>query len=88
MNHDGNAHDSARSPDCTRTRLIEGALAVVDTCACGMFHVHIGALTLRFTKEAVAEIAVTLEHAVEAHARATSSGPHPALRSLHPRGQA
>ncbi|MGC4094404.1 MAG: hypothetical protein QM756_42135 [Polyangiaceae bacterium] len=49
-----------RSP----TRLVEGNLAAVDLCECGMLHLHIGALTLRLDSDAVQDLLNTLGQAV------------------------
>lgn len=57
--------------DCCRTvRLAQSEVAAVDRCACGMLRLHLGALTLRFTPQAFAEVLGTLG---EAWGRATGS---------------
>ena len=81
-------HQRHRHPpdvtDCPRTRLVQGDLAAVDACGCGMLQVHIGALTLRMAACALEELANTLNDAVVAHARrfATPDAAHPTLTHL------
>lgn len=53
---------------CPRALLARGPLASVDVCRCGMLHLHLGALTIRLTPEALAELVTTLTTAVAAHA--------------------
>lgn len=50
--------------DCHRELLARGVNSAVERCACGVLHVTVGALTMRFTREAAAELAQTLEEAL------------------------
>lgn len=52
--------------ECARRRLAEGGVAAVDECECGMFQLHLGALTLRLTPPALAELWDTLGRALRA----------------------
>jgi hypothetical protein len=73
-------HEPPHDPmDCPRTRLAQGPVATVDACQCGTLQVHIGALTLRVTPSALAELARTLDQAITEHARTFS--PPEAVRS-------
>lgn len=58
-------HDS----DAATTRLAESSVAAIDACACGMFHLHIGAMTLRLAPCAAAELLRALSQAVAAHSQ-------------------
>lgn len=67
---------------CERIRLAEGNLATVDQCSCGMLHLHLGAITLRVSPEALRSIFETLGESIAAQAVLK----HEALRpntSLH-----
>lgn len=68
MNHQDNTGNSPESRDCPRTRLAETDIGSVDVCDCGMWQVHIGALTLRFAPAAVSELLGLLGQAVAEHA--------------------
>ncbi len=48
-----------RRPECQRQCLIEGALAKVEQCSCGMIHVTAGPLTVRLDPQAFESIAST-----------------------------
>jgi hypothetical protein len=50
--------------ECGRRRLSESSIAAVDECECGMFQLHLGALTLRLTAPALAELWDTLGRAL------------------------
>lgn len=52
---------------CPRTRLAEGDIGSVDVCACGMWQLHIGAMTLRFAPAAISELLALLGQAVAEH---------------------
>ncbi len=62
---------------CERIRLAEGNLATVDQCSCGMLHLHLGAITLRVSPEALHSIFETLGQSITAQAVLK----HEALRS-------
>lgn len=50
-------------------RLAESSVASVDQCNCGVFKLNLGALTLRISPDAAAELASTLKTALHEHAR-------------------
>jgi hypothetical protein len=52
---------------CPRVRLAQGGLASVDACQCGMLQLHLGALTVRMTPSALAELESTLRTALSEH---------------------
>jgi hypothetical protein len=51
--------------ECGRRRLSESSIAAVDECECGMVQLHLGALTLRLTPPALAELWDTLGRAMQ-----------------------
>lgn len=55
---------SQRSKQCPKKRLAESEVAAVDLCQCGMFQLHLGAVTVRFTRQAFHELQQTLMQAV------------------------
>lgn len=67
MNHDNKPRPFAESRDCPRTRLAETDIGSVDVCNCGMWQLHIGAITLRFAPAAVSELLGLLGQAVAEH---------------------
>lgn len=67
MNHSERSRYSADSRDCPRTRLAEAEIGSVEVCACGMWQLHIGAVTLRFAPAAVSELLGLLGQAVAEH---------------------
>lgn len=67
MNHHAKPGPLAANRDCPRTRLAEGDIGSVDVCACGMWQLHIGAMTLRFAPAAVSELLALLGQAVAEH---------------------
>lgn len=77
---------------CTIVRLADSELAAVDRCSCGTLRVHLGAITLRVTPQALQQIVHTLGCALLASAGLEVAQPSslttPALgaRKL-PRGQ-
>jgi hypothetical protein len=80
-------HDNVPQPTslngCHRTRLIDGPLASVDACECGMMHLNIGAITLRLAPCAVSELLSTLGRAVAVQA---ARGLRPAVVNGAPLG--
>jgi len=62
---DRSGHPESR--DCPRTRLAETDIGSVDVCDCGMWQLHIGAMTLRFAPAAVSELLALLGQAVAEH---------------------
>jgi hypothetical protein len=67
MNHQDEPGQFPESRDCPRTRLAEADIGSVDVCDCGMWQLHIGALTLRFAPAAVSELLGLLGQAVAEH---------------------
>lgn len=67
MNHQERPRHSPGSRDCPRTRLAETEIGSVDVCDCGMWQLHIGAVTLRFAPAAVSELLGLLGQAVAEH---------------------
>ena len=49
---------------CPTIRLAHGDLATVDLCSCGMLRLHLGAITLRLTPEALSSVVETLGEAL------------------------
>jgi hypothetical protein len=49
---------------CTQVRLAQCELVAIDRCSCGALRVHLGALTLRVSPEALTQVARTLEQAL------------------------
>ena len=77
---------------CPTVRLAQGDLACVDMCSCGNLRLHMGAVTLRLTPDALASIFSTLGEALAVHANqrgtaATEPRPTPVLTNKLPRGQ-
>lgn len=73
--------------ECPRTRLAEGKVGAVDVCACGMWQLHVGALTLRLAPCAVTELLALLGHAVaeDAARQHAASDPRARVPALHRR---
>lgn len=72
--------------ECTRRRLAENDIATVDACDCGAIHLHLGALSLRFTAtafDALAQVLETARNRRQAPSREASVG-----WASHPPGQA
>lgn len=67
MNHQDEPRHFSESRDCPRTRLAEAEIGSVDVCSCGMWQLHIGAITLRFAPAAVSELLGLLGQAVAEH---------------------
>ena len=67
MNHQDKTRQFSESRDCPRRRLAETDIGSVDVCDCGMWQLHIGALTLRFAPAAVSELLGLLGQAVAEH---------------------
>jgi hypothetical protein len=53
--------------ECAKTRLAESAIAAVDVSECGVMYVHLAALTLRLSPDALSALLSTLGEAVAAH---------------------
>ncbi len=67
MKYQDRPRHSPESSDCPRTRLAESELGSVDVCHCGMWQLHIGAMTLRFAPAAVSDLLGLLGQAVAEH---------------------
>lgn len=61
----GTAKGSRARSRCVRTRLCEHRLVQIDSCSCGIVHVHFGATTLRLEPAAAAEICRSLALALK-----------------------
>ena len=78
-------HDRAPAlASCARTRLAEGGLAAVDVCECGVFQLHLGALSLRLEPSALADLAETLQRALSAQARRHAPAALPGFLAQRP----
>ena len=53
---------------CTQVRLAQSELVSIDKCSCGALRVHLGALTLRVTPDALQQVFQTLGTALTANA--------------------
>jgi hypothetical protein len=53
---------------CTQVRLAESEFVAIDRCSCGTLRVHLGALTLRVSAEALEQVMQTLDQALLANA--------------------
>jgi hypothetical protein len=81
-----NQHKQRQIPearDCPRTRLAETDIGSVDVCDCGMWQLHIGAMTLRFAPAAVSELLGLLGQAVAEHSARRLSDAEPSLQIPH-----
>jgi hypothetical protein len=90
MEHDSRQATQSEQTDCPRTRLAENGVGSVEVCRCGMWQVHIGALTLRLAPCAVSELLGLLGQAVAEHsARRFGTAREPGLSLLRQeRGEA
>jgi hypothetical protein len=90
MKHDNRRANQHSSNDCPRTRLSENGVGAVEVCRCGMWQLHIGALTLRLAPCAVSELLGLLGQAVAEHsARRFGTASEPSLALLRrERGEA
>jgi len=75
------------SNTCQRTRVANNAVASVDLCDCGMFHLHVGAMSLRLEPAALAAVLETLRAALAHPASAGSQAADDALRTLSGSGR-
>ena len=66
---------------CGRSRLAEGDVAAVDRCDCGMFQLHLAAVTLRLAPEALTSLYATRGRALAASAAAERARGRDALES-------
>lgn len=64
MDHPKRAAHPSASRDCPKTRLAESGIGAVDICDCGMWQLHIGALTVRLAPAAASELLGLLGQAV------------------------
>jgi len=58
----------------TKTILAQGSVATVEACACGVVHVHVGAVSLRLTQSAFQSLTAAF---VQANDRLLLLDPHP-----------
>jgi hypothetical protein len=59
---------------CPTLRLAHGQLATVDMCNCGMLRLHLGAITLRLTPDALESNLDTFVEALHTHATLGGGG--------------
>jgi hypothetical protein len=90
MNHDNRSAKTSERTDCPRTRLAENSVGSVEVCSCGMWQLHVGALTLRLAPCAISELLGLLGQAVAEHsARRFGNAHETAFPPLHQeRGEA
>jgi len=71
-------------------RLAQGEFTAVDRCECGSLQLHVGALTLRMSPRALAELADTLNHALLSHCGKKQDSAEPRALAIGPqrRGEA
>ncbi len=55
-----------------RTLVAEGSVVTVEACACGVFHLHFGPVSMRFTEEGLEDMQRTI---TEALVRVNAPGP-------------
>jgi hypothetical protein len=76
---------------CSIVRLADSELTAVDRCSCGTLRVHLGAVTLRVTPDALQQIMHTLGAALIASAGLDATRPSPLTSAIGarkaPRGQ-
>jgi hypothetical protein len=84
MNHQDKTRHFSKDRDCPRRRLAETDIGSVDVCDCGMWQVHIGALTLRFAPAAVSELLGLLGQAVAEHSAQCLAEAEQALSMSYP----
>jgi hypothetical protein len=73
MNDDDARGHRPDSMDCPRTRVAQNSVGAVDVCDCGMWQVHLGAVTLRFAPCGLSELLALLGSAVAERAARRSS---------------
>lgn|GEM_PF-5605057 len=67
MKHEESDDHPPEGEACPRVRLAKSAIAAVDACQCGMLQLHLGAITIRMTPPALAELESTLRAALREH---------------------
>ncbi len=50
---------------CERRTLSQSSVTLVEACACGIIHITLGAISLRFHPEAARSLCLTLNEALE-----------------------
>jgi hypothetical protein len=78
------SHAAAPLRECQKTRLAEGSVASVDLSDCGVIYVHLAAITIRLSPQALSELVSTLGEAVALHTcqQASGEGPFEWLRRV------
>ena len=77
------------SQDCERTTLSESSVVLVEACTCGIIHLTLGAISLRFHPEAARSLCLTLNDALEkVGAIEGTQLPNMAMSNGSPRGSA
>lgn len=64
MNDDDARRHRPDSLDCPRSRVAQNGVGAVDVCDCGMWQLHLGAVTLRFAPCGLSELLALLGSAV------------------------
>ncbi len=73
MNDDDVRGHPPDSMECSRTRVAQNSVGAVDVCDCGMWQLHLGAVTLRFAPCGLSELLALLGSAVAERAGRRSS---------------
>jgi len=74
MNDEDARRHRADSSECPRTRVAQNSVGAVDVCECGMWQLHLGAITLRLAPCGLSELLALLGSAVAE--RASRALPH------------
>jgi hypothetical protein len=64
MNDDDARRHPPDSSDCQRMRVAQNSVGAVDVCDCGMWQLHLGAVTLRLAPCGLSELIALLGSAV------------------------
>jgi hypothetical protein len=79
-----NIFSTMQAHDGNRTRVAHSDVATVEWCPCGVVHLHLGAITARFTRHAFETLHATLTSALLQMPRPTAE----AMLPTRVRGQA
>ena len=77
MNDDDARPHGPSAADCSRTRVAQNSVGAVDVCDCGMWQLHLGALTLRLAPCGLSELLALLGSAVAQRASQRSTAREP-----------
>ncbi|MEM6291907.1 MAG: hypothetical protein AAGA54_11600 [Myxococcota bacterium] len=82
------SHDSSHG----KTVVASSPIATVEACSCGVVHVHLGAVSMRFTEQSLEALQRTLTEALVRMNSAPETAPAPSaplfMAGGRPRGQA